>query len=560
MQGLANDGVALIAAHAHGVQAAGIAGVDGLPQVAGGIAVRAGQHGQIAVQAGGGAGLQVIVQQRTGGRAVRHSNDADPLRLQRSDEVLLHLRRTGILEPGEEEPVVGIAKVRGIQRVGRVDRVHVGLEVAGGGVGFGAGGFAGGDAVKSLGLERGSLRRGGNDFLGGLIVIQKVLQGRDIYVPVGVVHQAVVHAGAHAVGALQGHRQLLHIAAQKARQLHEQRGDLGLGEVGLHQRQRGVEQVVQLGHTGVFDLVQHGLDNGALALNAVPVVVDLAQAGVLQCGVAVEMVETRVHVVDDQHRVGGHLPVQRLGFHLSNVDVHAAHGVHDLHKGVEVDTDIVVHLHVEAILDGVHRQLGAAVAEGVGDPVVLVLVAVEQDGHGKATFDRDKADDVVLDVQRDQDQAVGAGVLAELGSGFGAVKLVQVGERVGVVDGLGALVSADKQDVQHIVIGKGAALGHDHFVAAMYKAGAVQILVLLGVDAAHRVNAAVVVVQQVELAVDVKRRQPGQRRQHNGDDQQHLAPEGELLFGGGFGFIFGFSHVHILPFFKRRRAARRSHA
>ena len=138
--------------------------------------------------------------------------------------------------------------------------------------------------------------------------------------------------------------------------------------------------------------------------------------------------------------------------------------------------------------------------------------------------------------------------------------MVQVGERVGVVDGLGALVGADKQDVQHIVIGKGAALGHDHFVAAMYKAGAVQILVLFGVDAAHRVNAAVVVVQQIELAVDVERRQPDQHRQHNGDDQQHLAPEGKLLFGGGFGFVFGFSHVHILPFFKRRRAARRSHA
>lgn len=54
---LANDGIAFISAHAYGVQAAGIAGVDGLPHGFGIIAVSLGQYGQVAVQAGGRAGL-----------------------------------------------------------------------------------------------------------------------------------------------------------------------------------------------------------------------------------------------------------------------------------------------------------------------------------------------------------------------------------------------------------------------------------------------------------------------------------------------------------------------
>ena len=479
---------------------------------------------------------------------------------------MLHLGRAGILQPGQEQPVIGVAKVGAVQRVAQIDGVQVGFEIVCRGVGRLHSSLACGGVGQALGLPCGGLRRGGNDLLGALIIVQKVLQGGGIYVPVRVVHQAVVHTGAYAVGALQGHGKLLYIAAQKARQLHQQRGDLGFGKVGLYQGQHGVQQVIQLGDAGVLDLIQNGLDNGALALDTVPVVVDLAQAGVLQGGVAVEVVEARVHVVDDEHRVGGHFPVQGLGFHLSDVDVHAAHGVHDLHEGVEVDADIVVHLHVEAILHGVHGQLGTAVAEGVGDPVILALVAVQQDGHAEAALDGDQADGVVLDVQRDQNQAVGAGVLTELGGVLGAVQLVQVGEGVGIVDGLGALVGADEQDVQHIVVGKGAALGHGHLVVAMYQTGPVQVLILVRINGAHRVNAAVVVVQQVQLAVDVQRCQPGQRRQHDDNDQQDLAPEGQLLFGGrggrgGFGcFILIFSHVHILPFCKRRRAARRSHA
>ena len=192
---------------------------------------------------------------------------------------------------------------------------------------------------------------------------------------------------------------MLHIAAQKARQLHEQRGDLGLGKVRLDQRQNGVEQVVQLHDAGVLHLIQHGLNDGALALDALPVVVDLAQTGVLQRRVAVKMVGARVNVVDDQHRVGGDLPVQGLGLHLGNIKVYAADGVHDLDEGVEIDADVVVHLHVEAVLDGFHCQLCAAVAESVGDPVVLALVPIQQNRHTGAALNGNQFDGIVLDVQ-----------------------------------------------------------------------------------------------------------------------------------------------------------------
>ena len=215
------------------------------------------------------------------------------------------------------------------------------------------------------------------------------------------------------------------------------------------------------------------------------------------------MVGARVHVVDNQHRVGRHLPVQCLGLLLGNVDIHAAHGVHNLDKGVEVDAHIVVNLHIEAVLHRFHRQLGTAVAEGVGNPVILILVAAQQNRHAGAALDGDKADYVVLDVQRDENHTVSAGVVAEFGRVLGAVQLVQMGEGVGIVDGLGALIGANQQDVQHVIIREGAALGHFHLVFGVGQTGSVQILVLLRADVAHLADAAVIVAQQIELAVYV---------------------------------------------------------
>ena len=214
--------------------------------------------------------------------------------------------------------------------------------------------------------------------------------------------------------------------------------------------------------------------------------------------------------------------------------------------------DVVVYLHVEAVLDGFHCQLCAAVAESVGDPVVLILIAVQQDRHAGAALDRHKADDMILDVHRHEDHTVSTGIITELGRILRAVELVQVGKGIGIVDGLGALVRADEQDIQHILVGKGAALGHGHIGLGVGQAGAVQILILLGTDLAHLADAAVIVAQQVKLAVDIQERR--HRQQHHDAQRDHgrAATLGQpapaaLLWPGFLGrcIVFRFQFVHF---------------
>ena len=304
---------------------------------------------------------------------------------------------------GQKHAVIRITKIGIFQRVIPVNGCRVVFQVGVDGVilfalhfhGFGHSGFL------TVSRFRGS-GTGGNGFLCRHISIQKVLQNRNVGSPIRIHHGAVIHAVAHAIGALhrQGHLVCCH--AQKARQLHHQGSDLSFCKVGLHHRQGGVQQVVQLGDRSALDLVQHRLDDGALAGHAVPVIINGAQAGILQCGIAVEVVPAWFHLVDDQHRVGGNLPVQRLGFVLSQVQVDAAHGIHNLNKGVKIEPHIVVHLHVEAVFHRIHRQAGTAVTEGVGDPVVLALVPIQQNRHTGGALNGNQFDGIVLDVQGTQ--------------------------------------------------------------------------------------------------------------------------------------------------------------
>ena len=127
-------------------------------------------------------------------------------------------------------------------------------------------------------------------------------------------------------------------------------------------------------------------------------------------------------------------------------------------------------------------------------------------------------------------------------------------EGVGVVDGLGALVGADEQDVQHIVVRERAALGHRHLAFGVGQAGPVQVLVLVRADLAHLADAAVIVAQQIELAVDVKGRQHSQHGQNADNNDRDFAALGQapprVLFGrGGCGFFgFGFYFIHVFYF------------
>ena len=70
-----------------------------------------------------------------------------------------------------------------------------------------------------------------------------------------------------------------------------------------------------------------------------------------------------------------------------------------------------------------------------------------------------------------------------------------MGKRIPVVHGIGAFISADQQDVQHIFVRKGAALRHLHFViCGLGQAGGIQVLVLLGINGANAVHRAVIVM------------------------------------------------------------------
>ena len=102
-----------------------------------------------------------------------------------------------------------------------------------------------------------------------------------------------------------------------------------------------------------------------------------------------------------------------------------------------------------------------------------------------------------------------------------------MGEGIGVVDGLGALVSADEQDVQHVVVRERAALGHCHLAFGVGQAGSVQVLVLVRADLTHLADAAVIIAQQVELAVDVKGRQDSQHGQNADNNDRDFAALGQ---------------------------------
>ena len=149
---------------------------------------------------------------------------------------------------GQKHAVIRITKIGIFQRVIPVNGCRVVFQVGVDGVilfalhfhGFGHSGFL------TVSRFRGS-GTGGNGFLCRHISIQKVLQNRNVGSPIRIHHGAVIHAVAHAIGALHRHGHLVCCHAQKARQLHHQGSDLSFCKVGLHHRQGGVQQVVQLG-------------------------------------------------------------------------------------------------------------------------------------------------------------------------------------------------------------------------------------------------------------------------------------------------------------------------
>ena len=195
----------------------------------------------------------------------------------------------------------------------------------------------------------------------------------------------------HALGLDLARHQRLFADGDQLRQ-----GEVGLNGIPVDLVQPRVHQRV---HGAALHLLQYGGEHAALALRALVVGVDQADAAVaggeqavqvqraaLGVGLGVDVVAVllRVHGVDLLEGVVGVL-VQLLQLLVLDLHVHAADGVHQIHHGAEVHDDVVRDVQLEGFVDHAHGHLRAAV--GVGGVQLVLAVAgdlhqrVAQRGH-----------------------------------------------------------------------------------------------------------------------------------------------------------------------------------
>ncbi len=125
------------------------------------------------------------------------------------------------------------------------------------------------------------------------------------------------------------------------------------------------------------------------------------------------------HLLDMVRRIGVVVPVvDVVGLPVREVDVDTADDVDELHEGADVRADIVAAVEEIAGLDLFHDEVRTAVAEAVGQPVVLAFVLAGQDGHTGASLKADEFDRVVPGVDGQKDHGVRPGVRVEAGGPF----------------------------------------------------------------------------------------------------------------------------------------------
>ena len=243
------------------------------------------------------------------------------------------------------------------------------------------------------------------------------------FLGVGGVHGGSIAGAAGEEEALQGAGQL------QSRGLARQLQQLRCGEVGLHMLQEQghiVREMLGLGE-GPF---QHG--GQQLPLHRRPIQIPV--------GIAVQGVPLAVGGVPEEGRAQGLRSVQQLNpriqvdvdvlspilvVHvLGHVELHAAHGVHQLHKALGIDDDIVV--------DGIAQQAGRLGPEGLH---AVFGVDIVQMGQGAAVGD---ADGVDLGVPGEGQQADGL-FPAVVGNGHHAVGEVGGGAGGGQQEGVHSL-------------------------------------------------------------------------------------------------------------------------
>jgi hypothetical protein len=127
--------------------------------------------------------------------------------------------------------------------------------------------------------------------------------------------------------------------------------DVCRGEVGANRPPHGGQESGELGYQiQAQGLLAQGQEHLLLAASAPEIAIAHAGTGIPEGGLA-------VHVLP----AGGHVEVGGLIVDgLLHVDVHAPHGIHDLHQARKVNGNIVVNGDTEVLVDGAFGQRWAA--------------------------------------------------------------------------------------------------------------------------------------------------------------------------------------------------------
>ena len=108
-----------------------------------------------------------------------------------------------------------------------------------------------------------------------------------------------------------------------------------------------------------------------------------------------------------------YIPIDIAYFRSGQVYIYAAHRVYAFFKCCKVYANISFNIHLKALAYLAHHKVCAAVAEGVGKPIVLTLIFPIKYRHAHTALKAGEFQRAVLFAYRHNHTAVASRVLAE---------------------------------------------------------------------------------------------------------------------------------------------------
>ena len=106
--------------------------------------------------------------------------------------------------------------------------------------------------------------------------------------------------------------------------------------------------------------------------------------------------------------------IQMSGFLLCQFNIHSAQNIDNLDEGIEVDPDITVDPHTQAVLHFPHHQIRTAIVKAMGDEIHPAAAVFQHIGDSKTALNADKLYGFLVQVQTQQQYCVGTGIIGEL--------------------------------------------------------------------------------------------------------------------------------------------------